>query len=254
MLGRVLQEEVLALPPVGIALHRERAVLEVRHEHGRDGAVVRDEIALRDPLLGPEDLVEVRKLEHPLALTDLVLERLLAPDLGRALVLAEPLVRGRSQMPVVRPLAEADLAHELRLDPDDVALSHLRHLRDLSEWRLRALERPELREQPLDLGIGEARAAIPDKGELAAAIDGENQRAERVRAAALAPRVTGDHELLPALGLHLEPVARPTAREIAGICALRDDPFEVLLLGGLEQGRAVVEGLRELDGSVRAVE
>src|SRR5204863_9958026 len=133
VLGRVLLEEVAALPAVGIALHRERTVLEMRDEHRRDGAVVGDQIALRDPFLGPEDLVEVRKLEHPLALPDLVLERLLAADLRGALVLAQPLVRGRAQVPVMRPLAEANFAHELRLDPDDVALATLRHLWAVSE-------------------------------------------------------------------------------------------------------------------------
>ena len=60
---RVLLEERLAERAVGIAAHRERPVAQVRHEHVRDLAVVVDQVALRDPLVGPEDLVEVRELD-----------------------------------------------------------------------------------------------------------------------------------------------------------------------------------------------
>ena len=63
---RVLLEERLAVRAVGIAAHRERPVAQVRHEHRRDRAVVVDQVALRDPLVGPEDLVEVRELDAAL--------------------------------------------------------------------------------------------------------------------------------------------------------------------------------------------
>ena len=58
-------------------------------------------------------------------------------DLLGLLVLAQPLVRRRPETAVVRPLDELDLAHEPRLDPDDVALAHLRHLRHGIERRRR---------------------------------------------------------------------------------------------------------------------
>ncbi len=93
-LRRVLLEEELALPPVGVALHRERPVLEVRDEHRRDRVVVREQVALRDPLVRPEELVQVRRLEDALALADLGRRsaRLLAPHLGpRALSSRRPL-------------------------------------------------------------------------------------------------------------------------------------------------------------------
>ena len=61
-LRRLLLEERLAVDAVGPALHRERPVAEVRHEHGRDPAVVVEEIALRDPALGIEDAVGARQL------------------------------------------------------------------------------------------------------------------------------------------------------------------------------------------------
>jgi hypothetical protein len=58
---------------------------------------------------------------------------------------------------------------------DDVALPDLRHLRDLSERRRRALERPQLVEQPIDLLRREAGADIPGVHELVTAVVGENE-------------------------------------------------------------------------------
>src|SRR5439155_25856735 len=110
------------------------------------------------------------------ALPDLARHRLLAPNLPRILVLAEPLVRGRPQVAVVRPLDEIDLADELRLDPDDVSLPHSRHLRDLGKRRRLPLARAQLAEEPIDLPVGEAGAAVADIGEPAAAEDGEKER------------------------------------------------------------------------------
>ncbi len=68
---RVLLEEELALPAVGVALHRERPVAQVRDEHRRDVAVVREQVALRDPLVRPERLVEVRQLQDARPAADL---------------------------------------------------------------------------------------------------------------------------------------------------------------------------------------
>jgi hypothetical protein len=126
---RVLLEERLAERPVGIAAHREGPVAQMRHEHGRDGAVVLDQVALRDPLVGPEDLVEVRELHAAV----IGLDGDLAVHVARRLVVAQTLEGRRAQMPVMRPFRELDLADELRLDPDDVALADLRHLRDDDE-------------------------------------------------------------------------------------------------------------------------
>ena len=64
VLGRVLLEEVAARDPVGIALHRERPVLQVRQQDGRNRAVVGEQVALRDPVVREEDLVEVGELER----------------------------------------------------------------------------------------------------------------------------------------------------------------------------------------------
>ena len=46
--------------PFAPALHRERPVAQVRHEHGRDRGVVVEEVALRDAVLREEDAVGAR--------------------------------------------------------------------------------------------------------------------------------------------------------------------------------------------------
>ena len=140
---RVLLEEELALPAVGIALHRERAVAQVRDEHRRDVAVVGEQVALRDPLVRPEQLVEVRELEHALALADLGLDRRsLAPHRPPPpCPRAGPGTTGARSLPSCVHSTNSTSADELGLDPDDVALAHPRHLRHLGERRRLALER-----------------------------------------------------------------------------------------------------------------
>src|SRR5207248_2129960 len=143
------------------------------------------------------------------------------------LVLAQSLVARRPQALVVCPLDELDLGDELRLDPDDVALAHLRHLRHLMERRLLALERTQLLEQTVDLLVREAGTDVARVDELVAFAHAEDERTERVRAAPLASRVAGDHELLPAVGLDLQPVARAPPRLVARVGPLRDDSLQV---------------------------
>ena len=139
VLRRVLLEEALALPPVGVALHRERPAAEVRDERRRDVAVVGEQVALRDPLVGPEQLVEVRQLERAAARAGSppASGEPLAPDLGRRLVVPQAEVDGRAQPALVRPLGEPHLGHDHRLDPDDGVPAHARHLRRLGERRVR---------------------------------------------------------------------------------------------------------------------
>jgi hypothetical protein len=60
---RVLLEEELLLDAVGIALQRERPVLEVRQDEGRDGVVVVQQVAFDDAFGGVEDFVEIREFE-----------------------------------------------------------------------------------------------------------------------------------------------------------------------------------------------
>src|SRR5213082_2303150 len=251
---RVLLEETSRLDPIRPAHHRERPVLEMRDENGRDRAVVLEQIALRDLVLGEEDLVEVRELQLATAFGHPVEERLLAPNLARLFVLSQSLIGRRAQSTVVCPLGELDLADEDRFDPDHVAFSHLRHLRNFAKRRSRTLERAKLVEQLVDLLAREAGAHVARVDELVAAVEAEHQRAEARRAATGSLREARDHELLAPVGLDLQPVAIALADGVARVEALGDDPFELLLLRSGEKRLAVVERLLDTNRAIALVE
>ena len=154
----------------------------------------------------------------------------------------------------MRPFHELDLRDELRLDPDHVALSNLRHLRHLAERRLVAPQGTQQVEQLLDLLAAEAGADVARVDELAARVVAEHERPEARCAPARALRVAGHDEFLLGMCLDLEPVTRPLARQVTGIEPLGDDPLEVLLLCSLEQRLAVVERLGQPHRLVPAIE
>ena len=145
----------------------------------------------------------------------------------------------------MRPLDELHLGHELRLHPDDVALPHAWHLRNLPERRRVAPERLQLLQEPVDLAVVEPGADVAGVDEISTLVGREHERAERSLTTALAARVAGDHELLPAVALDLQPLARPPAGQVAGAEPLGHDPFEALLLRGCQERLSVLEGLRE---------
>src|SRR5213593_2174324 len=62
-LRRLLLEEAAAFEAFAPALHRERAVAQVRHEHGCDGRVVVEQVRLGDPVLWEEDAIGARELD-----------------------------------------------------------------------------------------------------------------------------------------------------------------------------------------------
>src|SRR5262249_60421462 len=128
------------------------------------------------------------------------------------------------------PLAELDLARALRLDPDGLRLPRLRHRRHRAERRRVALQRPQLVEQLVDLLRAEARADVPGVDELIAAVIAEDERPEARCTPARSLREAADHELLLAVRLDLQPVARPLPGQVPGLEPLRHDPFELLLL------------------------
>src|SRR5262249_14702462 len=146
---------------------------------------------------------------------------------------------------VVRPLGERDLRDELRLDPDDVALADARHLRRRRERRGLALERPQLLQQPVLLGVVEAGADVAGPLEAVRPVGRDHERAERPFAPALAAGVAGDHKLLLAVRLELEPVARALAGLVARVEPLAHHTLEPPLLRGLVQRLPVLERLRE---------
>ena len=214
---RVLLEEALALPAVGIALHRERPPAQVRDENLRDVAVVRDQVAFRDPLLGPERLVEVGEAQLSAApLHDGGSGARSRRTSERRLVLLQAQVRRRAQPALVRPLRELDLRDELRLDPRDVGPTHARHLRNLGERRIRALERSEQSQQPLDLAVREARPDVSRPPQHTRVVYPDDERAEPSRASSLPARVPGDDDLLRLAQLELVPVRRATPRLVRG--------------------------------------
>ena len=252
---RVLLEEELALPAVGVALHRERPVAQVWHEDGRDVAVEREQVALRDPLVRPEGLVEVRQLEDARTAADLGRHRhVLCDHLVSQLILAQAEVNGRPQPAVARPLGELDLRHERRLDPGHVAAADLRHLRLLGERRRRPLQRLQQRLEPVELAVGEPGADVARVAEPVGGVHAEHERPDPARAAALAAREAGDDELLAALQLQLAPVRRAAPGPVLRVGQLGDDALEpVLARGALERG-AVVERRRDEDAFDRGVE
>ena len=236
--GRLLLEEVLALPAVGIALHRERASSEVRDEHLGDVAVVRDQVALRDPLVGPERLVQIRQAELAAALLQHRWHRLaFLAHLRSMLVLAQSEVHGRAEPPLVRPLHELDLRDEARLEPDDVRATDPRHLRSLGERRVVPHERLEDLQQPVDLVVAEARADVPRPTKPPGLVDGDDEGAETARAPPLALRVTDDDDFLPLAHLHLPPLRAPPSRLVARVGSLRDDALEPLRACGRRAAR-----------------
>ena len=242
----VFLEERLAISAVGIATHRERPIAQVRDEHLGDRGVVVDQVALGDPEVGPEQLVEVGQFHLPL----LHLRRTLPPHVDRRLVIAQPLEGGRAQVTVVRPLSKLDLGHEFRLDPDDVALLHLWHLRDDGERRCLAPERFELRKELLDVVLPESGTHVPDPLPVPAPVDAEHEGAEASAPPALALRVAADHEFLPSVRLDLQPVTAPLALAVTRGRPLGNHALEALLLSRLEKRVAVREGARELDDRV----
>ena len=165
---------------------------------------------------------------------------------SRRLVVTQALERRCTQMPVVRPLRELDLAHELRLDPHDVALAHLRHLRLGGERAGVSPQRLELLQEPVDVVLGEAGAAVADPVDVVPAIRPEHERAEAPGAPALSLRPAADDELLALVRLELQPVAAAPAFEVARLRALRHHAFEPTLERRGEEPLAVVEGRRDL--------
>ncbi len=251
----LLLEEVLPLPAVGIALHRERPIAKMRDEHFGDVLVVRDEIALGDPLLRPEGLVQVREPELAAALLQNRRQRgLLLAHLGGRLVLPQSEVDRGAQTSLVRPFGKRHLRHEQRLHPDDVRTANARHLRRLGKGRVGARERLQQPEQSRDLGLVESRTDVSGPAEPADIVYSGDEGAETRRAPALPLRVARNHDLLVLPHLHLVPIGAASSGLVARVEAFRDHAFQLLLFGRREQRRPVVELGRENDAAPRGVD
>src|SRR5262249_31381320 len=147
--------------------------------------------------------------------------RLLAGDLARRLVDAQPVERRMPQLPVGRPLGEADLRDELRTY--EVALLRQRDAAG-RERRRALLARREVAVETLQRRVVEAGPAAADVAQPAALLHAEQQRAEadpRARRLGVAP----DDELLALRAADLAPGRRAPAF-VDRIAALRDDALD----------------------------
>ena len=97
-----------------------------------------------------------------------------------------------------------------RARPRDVGAADPRHLRNLGERRVGALERREQGAQTLDLGVGEARADVARPAQPTRVLHPDDERAEPSGSAALTARVPGDRRP-PASG-----AASPSASRASG--------------------------------------
>ena len=188
VLRRVLLEERLAERAVGVAPHRERPVAEVRHEHRRDRAVVVEQVALRDPLVRPEELVEVGELHARLPLRTRSAAAARAAHRGPACRRGGPGSDGARRWPSCVHSANSTSQTSSRLDPDDVALRapSASSARPANGDVVRA-QRLELREQLARSRVAEAGADVADPVAAPAAVNAEHERAEACRRAGPGP-------------------------------------------------------------------
>ncbi len=234
---RLLLEEVLALDAVGVAHERDRPVAQVGEQDRRDRGVVADQVALRDLLVGEEDLALVGELELALGRLDWLLHGVL---------LCDALEHGRAQAPLARPLGELHLAREHGLDP-----GHARARRRRRAWERPAGARCRARaassrarrsrmsssERPLPQLPAYSRSSV-------ASIS-----APSLRARSLAARVAGDQQDRLLAELDLAPVVAAPAGPVGRGHALGHDALEPAPARGVEQRGAVVVDLREHDRS-----
>src|SRR4051794_21523923 len=121
------------------------------------------------------------------------------------------------------PLGEADLRHELRLDPRDAALADRRRV---GEGRIGALERPKPRPEVAQRRLVEAGPDLAGVPQGAVVVVAEQERAE-LGARAPGRGVAADDELLALLALELQPVPRaPVA--VGAVGALSDHALPAL--------------------------
>ncbi len=207
---RVLLEEALALPAVGIALHRERPAAQVRDEHLRDVAVVRDEVALRDPLVGPERLVEVRQAKLPSPRFTVVgtgsRSRLTS---GAALSSRRRRYDGARSRPSCVHSANSTSATSTGSTQVTSELRTRGIFGTSANGESGRSSGASSGTQPLDLAVGEPRPDVSGPAQHTRVVYPGDERAEPAYAATLAARVPSDHDLLRLAQLQLVPV-RPT--------------------------------------------
>ena len=158
-------------------------------------------------------------------------------SLGR-LVLAQPLERRLPHLAVAGPAGEFDLGDQFRLQPVHVAGLLRRVL--AAERALVGAAAFSAGMMRCDLVLPEAGADPADIGEMIAAMDADQQRAEF----AVGGFPAADHDLVAGAAFGLGP-ALGAAGAIGRVELLGDDAFERQLAGRLQDG--VAAGLEMLD-------
>jgi hypothetical protein len=188
--------------------------VQVPEQHGRDAQVVVDDIGLGESGGGVDDAVEVgephvaavdcdlhrsvgqtvgacqqrlesrsrrsRGLEQRALRRRRLLPRL-EPDVGRILVLAQPLVGRVAKQPLRGQLGELDLGYEPRLHEPGAARAGRAGERVLVE-----LEWSEERRKPVELALAEARTHLAREAQLAVLVEADEQRPDAIASVALA--------------------------------------------------------------------
>ena len=115
-------------------------------------------------------------------------------DLGGRLVGSEPPPGGLAEAPRGRPVAEPDLAHQRRTDPDGACHLGPRELADEGAVLRRCFGEPA--GQLLQVGVGEPRADLARVAEAPVVGDPDDERADRPGPAALSRGEPAHHHLL----------------------------------------------------------
>src|SRR5919106_852671 len=177
-------------------------------------------------------------------------DRGLEDAVGRGLVRAESLERGRPELPHPGHLEVLDLAHELGTDPPGPF--HRRQL-GVVDRRLGLLQVAQPLEEVAQDAIGEPGPDLADPDQLTVTIRAEQERAERGPARPGPRRPPQDQAVLLVGGLDLAPVLGPPAGDVRAPQALGHDPLEPELFRRLEERGALAvhherRGNRARDG------
>src|SRR5215207_11353354 len=130
------------------------------------------------------------------------------------------------QAPVARPLAEADLRHQLRPHPARPGRDGLEPLKRRPVLLELAQARPEL----LERVVVETRADLAGVTEPSPLVVVAHEERTELGPRPLRRGVPADHQLLLGVAFQLKPVARAAAA-VRAVGALRDHALEALLAG-----------------------
>ena len=208
----------------------ERPVGQVGQHPRRGPLVVVQQVAFGEILLRKEDLVAVghRHLAHRFGFVVRFLQEQLGADIGagaflRRLVVAQAQKHRLAQMAVEGILPILDFADQQRRHPTHFLVRDQR------------LALGQVRQLPLHFlppRLAEAGTNATAERQLSATVFAERQCAQ-IGGIAFLRNPAGDHEVVAAVGAHLQPVAAAPAR-VGRIGALAHHPFEPQLGDGVE--------------------